>query len=367
MIPANPARQIQAVNKPFPHFFTPALLEEDALEALRTWIRAGHRWQRSEASFYHQNNLALWANHRKLASGLDLGFDLHAHIVEMGERLFGVAMRRDRFEAYAHKFEQGQGIGVHNDVPAGGTESHRIVLHLSESYHDAMGGHLLLHGANDANAFDAVYRPILNSAVAFRLDARSWHSVVDVVSGTRFSVVFSLWEDDRPAGPSARDLWPDLVAALADAGAAGVPHSERSLLDHLVGVADLLLHWTGDQVLARAGLFHSVRGTRSFRADGLHGLDTVALDRLIGRDATSLAEQFAHGPIDLANGADARARSRLLHLYWANLIEQASFVPISDQVLADSTRCFEAHEAYLASSVRPRIARFLAIEPGGHA
>lgn len=366
MTPSNPSSPIRAVSAPFPHFFAPALLEGEVLQALRAWIRAEHHWQRSEASFYHQNNLALWNNRRQLAAGLDLGFDLRARIVEMGERLFGVQMRKDRFEAYAHKFERGQGIGVHNDVPAGGTESHRIVLHLSEDYHDAMGGHLLLHGSNDATAFDAVYRPILNSAVAFRLDARSWHSVVDVVSGTRFSVVFSLWEDDRPAGPSVRDLWPDLIVALVNAGADRVPHSERSLLDHLVGVADLLHHWTEDPILAKAGLFHSVRGTRSFRPDGLRGLDTAALGRLIGPEATALVDRFARGPIDAADGADAGERCRLLHLYWANLIEQAHFVPISDQMLADSTRRFEAHETHLDPFVQARVARFLAIEPAGY-
>ncbi len=43
-----------------------------------------------------------------------------------------------------------------------------------------------------------------------------------------------------------------------------MPHSGRTLLDHLRGTYELLTHWGSHEVTRIAGLFHSIYGTQTF-------------------------------------------------------------------------------------------------------
>src|SRR5205814_2363153 len=69
-------------------------------------------------------------------------------------------------------------------------------------------------------------------------------------------------------------------------------HSERGLLDHLLGTRQLLVAWGSRPALCDAGLFHSVYGTEGYRWAALPLSGRTELQELIGREAESLAWLF---------------------------------------------------------------------------
>ena len=79
---------------------------------------------------------------------------------------------------------------------------------------------------------------------------------------------------------------------LKSIGSDKVPHSSRTLLDHLIGTHDILQGWGKEQIVLDAGLFHSVYGTVYFRPDaGLIDDRQVVID-LIGEQAEEIAYWF---------------------------------------------------------------------------
>ncbi len=85
----------------------------------------------------------------------------------------------------------------------------------------------------------------------------------------------------------------ELLAALRAAGAASVGHSGATLLDHLVGVAALLVDWDCDEHVCRAGLFHSVYGTATFSQALFSEADREMVRHLVGPRAERLAWLFS--------------------------------------------------------------------------
>lgn len=75
-----------------------------------------------------------------------------------------------------------------------------------------------------------------------------------------------------------------------------MPHSGRSLSDHLWGTYELLVQWESDESTCVAGLFHSVYGTQTF-GHSLLGRDQRDIVRsVIGPVAEQLV--FLFGTID---------------------------------------------------------------------
>lgn len=93
--------------------------------------------------------------------------------------------------------------------------------------------------------------------------------------------------------PSATPIDSKYLSFLRDHGADKVQHSNRTLLDHLVGTYNLLQTWDNEQHVCLVGLFHSVYGTRTF-TDGLLNLDQRALvKRLLGDKIEHWVYHFA--------------------------------------------------------------------------
>lgn len=85
----------------------------------------------------------------------------------------------------------------------------------------------------------------------------------------------------------------ELLAALEAWGAVRVPHSGRLLADHLAGTCRLLAQWGCDADVCRAGLFHSIYGTLSFKQACLQGDQRSRLAMLIGPTAERLVYLFS--------------------------------------------------------------------------
>jgi hypothetical protein len=76
---------------------------------------------------------------------------------------------------------------------------------------------------------------------------------------------------------------------LRKANTDGMPHSDRGLLDHLLGTRQLLVEGEARPALCDAGLFHSVYGTEYYELKAIPLNMRNEVQRLIGDEAESLA------------------------------------------------------------------------------
>jgi ribosomal protein L16 Arg81 hydroxylase len=140
-----------------------------------------------------------------------------------------------------------------------------------------------------------------------------------------------------------RDTYaPPLLAFLKQLGAERIPHSRRTLFDHLVGTAKILESWGADDAVCAAGLFHSAYGTEFFREALLSFDDRARVLERAGERSERLAYVFcrfdrrsvytaiARGePYELAllrgDGTVTVTRQELadlVHVLWANALDQ---------------------------------------------
>jgi hypothetical protein len=79
---------------------------------------------------------------------------------------------------------------------------------------------------------------------------------------------------------------------LRQANTEGMPHTSRGLLDHLLGVRQLLVEWEARPALCDAGLFHSIYGTQHYELKAVPLSMRNEVRQLIGEEAESLAWLF---------------------------------------------------------------------------
>ena len=77
---------------------------------------------------------------------------------------------------------------------------------------------------------------------------------------------------------------------LKQLGSDKVKHKNQSLLEHLIGVRDILNKWGAPEYVQDGGLFHSVYGTTYFKPQMTTDRDAVRY--LIGEKAEELAYWF---------------------------------------------------------------------------
>lgn len=79
---------------------------------------------------------------------------------------------------------------------------------------------------------------------------------------------------------------------LRQANTDDMPHSDRGLLDHLLGTRQILIDWETRPALCDAGLFHSVYGTEYYELQAVPLTMRNEVRQLIGEEAESLAWYF---------------------------------------------------------------------------
>jgi hypothetical protein len=297
---------------PFPFLIADRFFSEEEAAALRQWFERDARWWLQLRDFYTHDTCENMHECPLTFAGGPLARQERAAIADFLADRFGVELERDNVTLAAHRMKPGGGIGIHTDNPALGTESVRLLVTLgNEAYEDRHGGHLCLFRAPHQEDLTTVVRPTHNAAVAFALSDRSYHAVNDVTEGVRYSLVYGFWAkgmtiERTAARPRRRPhRAPEDVASrlsdgrsivgfLSDAGASGIAHSDARLLDHLLGVAAILLDWDAGETIARAGLYHSVYGTATFDQPLFSDAGRPAVRAVIGERAEALVWLFCN-------------------------------------------------------------------------
>ncbi len=84
-----------------------------------------------------------------------------------------------------------------------------------------------------------------------------------------------------------------LFIFLKTTGTHRIPHSGKTLFDHLRNTYSLLKKWGYSEDIARAGLFHSVYGTQIFTRQTIPYAQRQEIQKLIGGQAEKLAYLFS--------------------------------------------------------------------------
>jgi len=79
---------------------------------------------------------------------------------------------------------------------------------------------------------------------------------------------------------------------LRKANTEGMPHSDRGLLDHLLGTRQLLVEWGSRPALCDAALFHSIYSTEHYEQTAVALTRRDEVRQLIGEEAEALVWLF---------------------------------------------------------------------------
>jgi hypothetical protein len=116
------------------------------------------------------------------------------------------------------------------------------------------------------------------------------------------------------------------IQFLIDSGAAHLPHSGRTLLQHLIGTARQLKRHGRPQAEVLAGLFHSVYATDYYGLAAALSITRASVLTLIGNDAESLVYIFCNLKPRRSLLIQGTFREPLLHqLRWieyCNMLDQ---------------------------------------------
>jgi len=114
----------------------------------------------------------------------------------------------------------------------------------------------------------------------------------------------------------------EVIEFLLDNGVNDKVHSSRSLLDHLLGVAEILMSWECDKDIVLAGLCHSIYGTDSYHTVTIDHSMRDEVRELIGERAEALAWEFGNRKNPRIVSFITNNETDLIVIECANLIEQ---------------------------------------------
>jgi hypothetical protein len=386
-------RGTESVPEPFPHFSLRAVFDHETAQAILSCLEQDTPWDLESHSFYVHYGCATIVEHlSKNPSTLAASPEAITLIRKHLERIFHKSLT-DKFNLVAHRMLPGHKIGVHNDHPAGGTETHRFLVNFNRGFEDSYGGHLVLFRKEDLGEDfgddTVVLRPLHNAGMGMELSMQSYHYVDEIKAGERYSLVYSFWEEngalpedhekeetnDEETGLPEEEFR-RLVTFLREAGADRISHSKRSLLDHLSGTYAILKRWGCDVDVCKAGLLHSVFGTASFSHTLIPKVHADVIGDLIGERALQIVRRFGRlnefslplldsGSEMLQAGEQVELEDidvrPLVSLIWANTLEQMPYVTTSDEQMSQWRDFYRRSLDWLPDSSHKEIRKMLAI------
>ncbi|WP_343652250.1 cyclophane-containing peptide 2OG-Fe(II) oxygenase YhhC [Stenotrophomonas sp.] len=176
---------------PFDHCSVPCALGEAESEVVLSWLETSAPWRLKVASFYEQYEFSLLDCELPPAIDALLGRLIVDAVRSKVEAVFGTQLG-DQCDVTAHKLVRGQRIRIHNDyIP--GQETHRVLVQLNRGWVDENGGILMLFSSGDAADLAKAFRPQHDTGFAFAIGPTSHHAVTPIVSGDRYTLVFSFY------------------------------------------------------------------------------------------------------------------------------------------------------------------------------
>lgn len=176
---------------PFEHLSVPQVLGEAGSEAVLAWFETSAPWRLKVESFYEQYEFSLLDCELPPIIDALVGGNIVQGVRSKVEAVFGTRLD-ERCDVTAHKLVRGQRIRIHNDyIP--GQETHRVLVQLNRGWVDENGGILMLFASEDASDLVKAFRPQHDTGFAFAIGPTSHHAVTPIVSGDRFTLVFSFY------------------------------------------------------------------------------------------------------------------------------------------------------------------------------
>jgi hypothetical protein len=147
-----------------------------------------------------------------------------------------------------------------------------------------------------------------------------------------------------------------MLDLLQRSGADVAQHSQRRLLDHLVGTYQLLQNWGMEQHVCTAGLFHSIYGTNIYMHQSIAFSDRAQVQAAIGMQAEHLSWLFCsverpqaffsaleHGVLkNRIDGTDIACQGQvlreLLDIECANQIEQGGRIALLQRICSQADK-----------------------------
>jgi hypothetical protein len=147
-----------------------------------------------------------------------------------------------------------------------------------------------------------------------------------------------------------------MLDLLQRSGADVAQHSQRRLLDHLVGTYQLLQNWGMEQHVCTAGLFHSIYGTNIYTHQSIAFSDRAQVQAAIGMQAEHLSWLFCsidrpqaffsaleHGVLrNRIDGTDIACQRQvlreLLDIECANQIEQGGRIAFLQRIFSQADK-----------------------------
>jgi SM-20-related protein len=216
----------------------------------------------------------------------------------------GIAVEQHLVRCYANGMPYGSDGDLHTD--SSGRQFLTYVYYPHDAWSPDWGGETVFFTADKSDIIEAIY-PKPNRLLVFQ--GNLTHVARGVTRRCPQMRITLMFKTRRP---------PHLMFLIDNATRAA--HSGRTLFVHLLGTCALLRRWGCDDDVCRAGLYHSIYGTRSFKHESVKPDEDGRgrIREMIGREAEELVFKF-HG-----DGRNDTADDRIGHIEAANALEQGA-------------------------------------------
>ena len=178
--------EVRSVTNPYRHVRLYPILEPALAQRALSWLRRTGAWTRQEGAFYRHDTFALTPevvppDVEEVVSPSTLG-SLRALL----QSRFATAVEPFA-HVEAHRSTGRDDIGLHTDADV---SEIRLMLNLNAGWAPGQGGVLQLQDRPGPACRRVEYRPLHNSATAFRTAPDSYHRVSPLQGGERYTLLY---------------------------------------------------------------------------------------------------------------------------------------------------------------------------------
>lgn len=175
----------------FDYFILQKAFNKDESLNILKWLEKDAPWKLVEADFYTQYEFDFEDAYLPEEIAYLKGRNFLDYLIGQFERIFKLKLST-QVDVTAHKLVTGHTIRLHNDyVP--GQETHRLLIQLNRNWADENGGFLIFFNSSDPKDINRILRPVHNSSVGFAISTKSNHAVSTILSGERYTLVYSFY------------------------------------------------------------------------------------------------------------------------------------------------------------------------------